>query len=201
MKSRKLHKIIGLILVLPMLGWTITGLIFFIKPGYGGAYEQLKLKTYSLEQSFVVSLSENWQEARLIKTILGQHLLVKTNGAVKHLDPVSLLPKELPTKSQIESLLVDAFTKNKERYGEIIEVVDFTAHTSTGIEVNLNWNSLTLYQTGQDTKLINLLYEIHYLQWSPFKGFNQFLGILGLVLLMTITVLGVRIYVKSRRVN
>jgi len=199
MKSRKLHKIIGLILVLPMLGWTITGLVFFIKPGYGGAYEQLKLKTYPLEQSFVVSSSENWQEARLIKTILGHHLLVKTNGEAKHLDPVSLLPKELPTKAQIESLLADAFSNNKERYGEIIKIADNTAHTSTGIEVILNWNGLSLYQTGKDTKLINLLYEIHYLQWSPFKGFNQFLGVLGLVLLMTITVLGLRIYLKSRR--
>jgi len=51
MNSYRLHKIIGLVLILPMLGWTFTGLIFFIKPGYKGAYEQLALKTYPLEKN------------------------------------------------------------------------------------------------------------------------------------------------------
>jgi hypothetical protein len=199
MRSRKTHKIIGLILVLPMLGWTLTGLIFFIKPGYSGAYEQLKLKTYPLEESIVVSSSMKWEEAKLIKTILGHHLLVKAAGKVKHLDPVSLLPKEIPSSMQYESLLVDAFSKNKERYGNVVSIKGYKAHTSTGIEVNLDWQRLTLSQTGQDTKIINLLYKVHYLQWSPFKGFNQLLGIVGLLLLITLTVFGIKIFVKSRQ--
>ena len=66
MKSRNIHKVIGLILVLPMIGWTFTGLIFFLKPGYEGAYEQLALKTYPLEKSFSIPSSKQWVEARLI---------------------------------------------------------------------------------------------------------------------------------------
>lgn len=199
MKSRKIHKIIGLTLVLPMLGWTLTGLIFFIKPGYGEAYEQLKLKTYLLEKSILVTSSMNWEEAKLINTVLGHHLIVKTEGKVKHLDPVSFMPKESPTDKQYELLLEDAFSHNKERYGKVSSINGNTALTTTGVEVNLNWQSLSLSQKGQDTHLINLLYEIHYLQWTPFKGFNQFLGILGLLLLTTLTVFGTRIYFKSRR--
>jgi hypothetical protein len=198
-KSRKTHKIIGLILVLPMLGWTLTGLIFFIKPGYGEAYEQLLLKTYPLEKSILVTSSMNWKEAKLIKTVLGHHLIVKTGGKVIHLDPVSLMPKESPTDKQYKLLLEDAFHNNKERYGKISSINGYTAHTTTGVEVNLNWQRLSLSQKGQDTHLINLLYEIHYLQWTPFKGFNQFLGIIGLLLLSTLTVFGIRIYLKSRR--
>ncbi|MBA6233812.1 MULTISPECIES: hypothetical protein [unclassified Colwellia] len=198
MKSRKIHKIIGLILVLPMLGWTLTGLIFFIKPGYSEAYEQLSLKTYPLEKSLLVS-APDWQEAKLINTILGHHLLVKTKGKVEHLDPVSLLPKKFPTQLQYKALLEDAFLNHKERYGKIIKINGDHALTSTGVEIKLNWDRLTLNQKGNDTRLINLLYKIHYLQWTPFNGFNQLVGILGLFLLFTLTLFGVRIYITSRK--
>jgi len=199
MKSRKIHKIIGLILVLPMIGWTVTGVIFFIKPGYGEAYEQLKLKTYPLEKSLLVTSSRNWEEAKLINTVLGHHLIVKTEGKVEQLDPVSFKPIENPSDKQYELLLEDAFSHNKTRYGKVTKIVGNKALTTTGVEVHLNWQRLSLSQKGQDTHLINLLYKIHYLQWTPFKGFNQFLGVLGLLLLTALTVFGIRIYLKSRR--
>jgi hypothetical protein len=66
------------------------------------------------------------------------------------------------------------------------------------VKVTLNWNNLKLSQTGQDTQLINLLYQVHYLQWTPYKELNQVLGIFGLILLISLTVLGVRIYIKQR---
>lgn len=198
-KSRKLHKIIGLILVLPMLGWTITGIIFFIKPGYQGAYEQLSIKTYPLSDSIVVRPKSDWQEMKLVSTILGDHLLVKTKNKTKHLDPNSLLPKLEPSETQFKALLLDAFTGNSERYGEVVTLDGLSARTNTGVEIKLDWNNLRLSQKGQDTELINLLYKVHYLQWTPSKNFNQFLGILGLILLALLTVLGVRIYLRNRR--
>jgi hypothetical protein len=60
MKSKRIHRIIGLLLVLPVIGWTITGVIFFIKPGYQAAYDQLVVKTYPLEKSFVIPESKEW---------------------------------------------------------------------------------------------------------------------------------------------
>jgi uncharacterized iron-regulated membrane protein len=41
MRVRNLHRIIGIALLLPFFGWAITGMVFFIKPGYAGAYEIL----------------------------------------------------------------------------------------------------------------------------------------------------------------
>jgi hypothetical protein len=198
MKSRKLHKLIGLTLVLPMLGWTLTGLVFFIKPGYQGAYEQLSVKNHPLSQGLTVTPKKNWQEVRLVNTILGAHLLVKYSHKVEHLDPVSLLDKPAPTKSQFKALLNDAFSDNKARYGDIEHIDGLSAQTSTGVKVTLDWQTLKLNQTGQDTQLINLLYQVHYLQWTPFKGINQVLGIFGLLLLISLTVLGVRLYIKPR---
>lgn len=198
MKSRKLHKLIGLILVLPMLGWTFTGLVFFIKPGYQGAYEQLSVKTYPLSGPITIIPQDNWQEVRVVKTVLGEHLIVKANNKSQHLDPTTLLAMPEPTTLQLETLINDAFTDNQARYGDIISTDGLTAKTNTGVEVVLNWSSLRLSQQGQDTQLINLLYQVHYLQWTPFKELNQVVGILGLILLISLTVLGVRIYLKQR---
>ncbi|MFT6418039.1 MAG: putative iron-regulated membrane protein [Cognaticolwellia sp.] len=198
MKSRKLHKLIGLILVLPMLGWTFTGLVFFIKPGYQGAYEQLSVKTYPLSQPITIIPQDNWQEVRVVKTVLGEHLIVKANNKSQHLDPTTLLAMPEPTTLQFETLINDAFTDNQARYGDIISTDGLTAKTNTGVEVVLNWSSLRFSQQGQDTQLINLLYQVHYLQWTPFKELNQVVGIFGLILLISLTVLGVRIYLKQR---
>lgn len=199
MKSRKIHKIVGLLLVLPMFGWIITGMVFFIKPGYKNAYDQLAIKTYPLEQSFTIPFSNEWKEARLIKSILGHHLLVKTGDGYKHLDPTSYQPKENLTEQEVKNLLNDAFSKNAERYGAVVSSDGYKATTSTGIEVTLNWNNLSIRQSGDDTKFINTLYKIHYLQWTPSKSFNQFFGIMGLLLLMLLTLFGVKIYLSSRR--
>ena len=201
MKTRQIHKVIGLFLVLPMIGWIFTGLIFFIKPGYQAAYDQLSVKTYPLEKSFVIPANKKWKEIRLLKTILGYHLLVKTDNGFEHLDPISLQPKALPHVEEINLLLHDSFLNNSDRYGYVITNDGLKANTSKEIEVTLNWQQLTLRQKGQDTRLINALYKIHYLQWSPFEYINQLLGIVGLLMLMTLTTFGIKLYISGRKIN
>ena len=201
MKSKRIHRIIGLLLVLPVIGWTFTGIVFFIKPGYQAAYDQLTVKTYPLEKSFIIPESKEWTEVRLLKTILGYHLLVKTESGFEHLDPISLQPKELPVGVAINSLFNDSFLNKSDRYGQVISRDNFKVMTSKGIEVSLNWERLTLQQKGDDTTLINTLYKIHYLQWTPYKGINQYMGIIGLILLMTLTIFGLKIYTSSRHKN
>lgn len=199
MKSKRIHRTIGLLLVLPVIGWTITGVIFFIKPGYDAAYDQLVVKTYPLEKSFVIPKSKEWKEVRLLKTILGYHLLVKTDNGFLHLDPISFKAKEMPTALDMTSLLNDSFTDKSDRYGRVRSNDNFTVITSTGIEVSLDWDRLTLRQKGDDTELINTLYKIHYLQWTPYKGINHYMGIIGLTLLMTLTFFGLKIYITGRQ--
>ena len=180
-----------------MLGWTITGIIFFIKPGYQGAYEQLSIKTYPLNESIALQPKREWQEIRLVTSILGDHLLVKSNNKTEHLDPNSLLLKPRPSEAEFKALLLDAFTGNSERYGDVINLDGLSAQTNTGVEIKLDWNNLRLSQKGQDTQLINLLYKVHYLQWTSHKGVDQVLGVLGLILLILLTILGVRLYLKK----
>lgn len=181
-----------------MIGWTVTGLIFFLKPGYQSAYEQLAIKTYPLQRAFTIPAKNHWREARLIKSVLGYHLIVKTDTGTKHLDPLTLAPLPKPERQQLVQLLTDAFSINPSRYGKIESITGDNIVTSTGVNVTLYWDTMRLSQQGNDTKLINYIYQIHYLQWTPFKGFNQVIGIIGLALLLLLTIFGLKIYIQSR---
>jgi len=194
--TRKIHRIIGVILILPFLGWALTGFVFFLKPGYAGAYEILKIKTYRLEGSPTLSPEPNWQEFRYLKTILGPHLLVRTDSGWQQLDPVTRLPKAKPGETDFRMLLKDAFSLNPSRYGEVTSVSDLTARTNTGVEVTLDWSTLSCQQTGNDTAWIDRLYKIHYLQWTGFKTVDKVIGLAGLVLVISLTALGAALALK-----
>jgi hypothetical protein len=190
MKVRTLHRFIGVILLLPFFAWAITGFIFFLKPGYAGAYEILSLKKYPFDQAVSISPKSDWLEYRYFRTILGDHLLARTSKGWQHLNPLNGQPRVGPTQSEIELLLKDAFTANPLRYGDISSVSDNTAKTNTGVEVTIDWASLSLNQRGKDTDRIDLLYRVHYLQWTGVKSLDKVLGLLGLTLVMVLSVMG-----------
>ena len=196
MKTRKIHRVIGVILILPFFGWALTGFVFFIKPGYVGAYEILKVKTYSLANSPTLTVDPAWSELRYLRTVLGDHLLVRTQADWQQLDPVTKQPRAKPSEAEIRLLLKDAFSANPSRYGEIVSISDSTARTSTGVQVSLDWTTLTLQQQGTDTAWIDLLYKIHYLQWTGFKTVDKAVGLAGLILVISLTALGAVLAIK-----
>ena len=106
-------------MLLPFVGWAITGALFFIKPGYSGAYETLIVKTYPLDMPVTLPSNPAWLEARYLKTVLGEHLLVRTASGWTHLDPKTLEGKPAPSEADVRALLGEAFTANPERYGHI----------------------------------------------------------------------------------
>jgi hypothetical protein len=196
MKARTLHRRIGIVLLLPFFGWAITGLIFFIKPGYAGAYEILTPKTYPLNPAVTVAPDPAWQEVRYFRTVLGDHLIARTDKGWVHLDPGNRQPRSAPTEAGIRLLLNDAFSANPARYGQISEVAGDTVKTNTGVEVAIDWNRMSLRQKGRDTERIDLLYRIHYLQWTGVKALDRILGFTGLALVIALTVLGARLALK-----
>ena len=190
MKARTLHRCVGVVLLLPFLGWAITGFIFFLKPGYAGAYEILTPKTYPLTGAASISPQSEWLEYRYFRTVLGDHLIARTDKGWMNLNLTDMQPRSGPTQSEIEILLKDAFTVNPQRYGNISSISGHTARTNTGVEVTVDWNKLSLQQRGKDTERIDLLYKIHYLQWTGIKSVDKALGLTGLTLVMVLTVLG-----------
>lgn len=190
---RKLHRVIGIVLLLPFLGWAVTGAIFFIKPGYGAAYDALAVKTYPMESPLAVQPDPAWREVRYLRTILGPHLIARTGTGWAQLNPATLQPARAPSDDDIKRLVADAVTANPARYGHIISLADRVVTTDTGAVITVDWNRLALQQRGRDTDRIDGLYRIHYLQWSGEKTIDKVLGLAGLTLLVALTILGARL--------
>jgi PepSY-associated transmembrane protein len=194
MKARALHRIIGLVMLLPLIGWAVTGSIFFLKPGYAGAYDTPQVKTYPLETNVALEIDRSWLEFRYVKTILGEHLLARTEQGWQHLDPHSLQPKPAPTEDEIRALIADAVTTNPSRYEHIASVKGNTATTDTNVRVTIDWNRLALAQRGADTERIDFFYKIHYLQLTGVATVDKALGALAIALVLILSVLGVRLF-------
>src|ERR1041385_981481 len=112
-------------MLLPLVGWALTAAVFFVKPGYAGAYEQLAVRSYPLDDNLSFH-AQAWREARLVKTILGTHLLVRTDAGWRNLDPSTLRIAPAPSQEKLRLLFEDAFTANPNRYGHVASQVDQT---------------------------------------------------------------------------
>jgi uncharacterized iron-regulated membrane protein len=200
MRLRKAHRIIGIILLIPFFGWALTGLVFFIKPGYAGAYESLAPKTYPLNTEMPIKAEANWQEMRYVRSILGDHLLVRTPAGWANLDPLTHQSRPAPTENELRTLVSDAFSANPQRYGQITSVQGNTVATNTGVEVTVDWNRMSLQQKGRDTDRIDLLYRIHYLQWTGHKTVDRVVGLAGIALVLVLTTLGVLLAFRRGRI-
>jgi hypothetical protein len=190
---RKIHRVIGLVMLLPLVAWAATGAVFFTKPGYGAAYDALAIRTYPIEGPITVRPDPAWREIRHLRTILGLHLLARTDKGWVQLDPITLQPAARPRDEDVKRLIADAFAVNPSRYGQIVTLDGGTATTDTGAVITFDWNRLGLTQRGRDTDRIDRLYKIHYLQWTGEKTVDKFLGLAGLVLLTALTTLGARL--------
>ena len=104
MKTGKLHRLLGLVLVLPFIGWTVTGVIFFIKPGYDEAYEMLSIKEYPISDTITIVPQENWKNIRVKKTILGTHVLTNIDGKSLNLNPHTLDANPEPADDDIRKV-------------------------------------------------------------------------------------------------
>jgi hypothetical protein len=196
MNARRLHKLIGLVMLLPFFGWAVTGTVFFIKPGYAGAYEILQAKTYPMDKTVSITPSSEWREYRCLRTILGDHLLVRTSAGWSNLDPLTLQERKHPSADEITRLIDDATSPNQQRYGKVVSVNDLTARTATGVEIRLNWDRMSLEQRGLDTVWLDRLYKVHYLQWTGFAILDRVLGVTGLALILVLSILGIRLALR-----
>jgi hypothetical protein len=190
---RALHRALGITMLLPLLAWAVTGAVFFIKPGYSGAYESLAVRTYPLTAPVSVPPAADWREVRYLKTVLGDHLIARTESGWKQLDPVTLQGRPAPTDADIRTLVTDAFTENPERYGRIATIEGTRITTDTGVRVTLDWNRLSLAQYGRDTARIDAIYKVHYLQWTGVESIDKVIGGLGLFLMVALSAFGVRL--------
>ncbi len=199
LRANSWHRILGIILLLPLCLWSLTGLVFLIKPGYTGAYATLTPRFLPITQSFTITPAEDWSEVKLYRTLLGDHLIVKIHDTWRHLDPSNMRDRPLPSQHELAQLVDDAMAQWRERYGNIAAVQGDRIFTDTGVEINVDWSQLTFTQTGSDTRVINTLYKIHYLQWLGTPTLNAILGAAGAFSVIVLALLGLVNYLKTRK--
>jgi hypothetical protein len=197
---KKSHQLLGYLLLLPFMGWVITGVFFFIKPGYKSAYENLAIKTYPLDKIHHLEIV-GVDEIRLLRSVLGNHLLVKKQTGWLQLDPITYEVLEITNQQQTRRLIEDAIQINPERYGKIESIDGTKIKMSTDVTINLNWSEMSLYQSGSDTDFINWMYKVHYLQWTGIKAVDRVLGIVGLALVLVLAFLGMTISLRRKGEN
>lgn len=199
MKYRRLHRLLGLALLLPFAAWATTAIFFLVRPGYTDAYAALDLTTASLPAAIDVSTEPDWREFRYASSPLGEHLLVRTSSGWQHLDGRTGAPFPPPDETELRRLLETAIAAaNPARYGQLTSIDGLNAQTSTGVEIAVHWNNLTASQSGRDTRWINKIYDIHYLRWTGHAGFDQVFGVAGLMLLLVLTWTGATLALRGK---
>lgn len=192
MNRRKIHRLTGVLLLLPFIAWSTTAVFFLVRPAYEQAYEQLLVRQLPMTEPVALHAAPEWQEMRVFRTVLGDHLLVREDGRWQHLNALTMEPWGLPDDAALTRLLEDAFVANKARYGRVTNLQNNMAVTNTGVRITINWDTLSLSQSGLDTEVINKIYDIHYLRWTGYRPFDDVFGVFGLMLLMYMTFSGAR---------
>ena len=198
-----LHQYLGLFMLLPFVAWAITGVFFFVKPGYKEAYASLPIMAYPLmaqdQLKATLPSTSQWLEFRQIRTVLGVHLLVKDHDGWQQLKPLSFEALLKPSAEQVRALVKDAIATDPSCYGDIQSVNGLSVLTTNDIRISLNWEKLSLVQQGKDTDFINTMYDIHYLRWTGYQQVDQILGVVGLGLVIILAFLGVSMIFQRRK--
>jgi len=201
MKIRQIHRLFGALLLAPMIVWAITGLIFFIKPGYSEAYAPLNLPTQPLTNPIELPAMPDATELKLLNTPLGPSLLVRGNEGWQHYDLTTMAPKPEPDASALRQLVEPAIASDPGRYGRIEAIDGLTVTTDTGVRIKLHWPTLRLSQYGKDTARIDWFYKLHYLQWTGHQTADRVLGFAGLVLVMAMALTGLKMLFDRRKTS
>jgi hypothetical protein len=180
-----MHRVLGVVLVLPLLLWTVTGLVFLVKPGWSGAYEAL-----SAFDERPVDLGGLVPPARLgepqatridlVSTAIGPvYRMTLPGGETRIVEASSGVALSPLTPQAGERIALDAASRAsaRERYGTVKAVreeasaiaVDFEG----GATVSVGRTDLALSQSGSDTALIDALYRMHYLQWTGVAALDR----------------------------
>ena len=188
--SKQRHRLSGIVLILPFIAWSLTGIFFLVRPGYEQAYERVPVKQYPSEANIALEVNPDWQEVRFFRTILGDHLLVLSDDGWQHLERHSKDIWALPAAAELTKLLEDAFQFNAQRYGNVVSLAGNQATTDTGVELTVDWQTLSIRQNGRDSRWIDRIYRAHYLQWTGIGWLDSIVGVAGLILLLYMSISG-----------
>jgi hypothetical protein len=219
-RAPRVHRAAGLLLVAPLLLWIATGLLFHVKPGWDAAYETLAAPPPGPLPWERVVFSPAMLEARGLldpgPVALAPHPsgLVAVYGRRAGLpaavdgtsgEPIPAAPEE---SARAFALAAIGASRHAGRYGAILPGAEAAVHRSalTGAD-----DPAFLFRTAGGHRLlvdrvtgevsqesalrdrIELLYRVHYLQWTPWGPFNAALVVAASLLVLLLAGSGIRL--------
>lgn len=211
MSWRGAHRWLALALIAPLVVWSLTGLLFHLKPGWGRAYD-----LPSIERADALAVARLVPPAQLVvdgeithvelfTTALGPLYRVTTARGPALYDATTGARRSPLSADDAAALIRDAVARSPHAaaYGATIappavaERAVTLAYASAVVE--LGRDDGALQQRGADTDRIDWLYRLHYLQWTGQRTLDRALGIVGLVVIWAAMIAGVVLFVRGRR--
>jgi uncharacterized iron-regulated membrane protein len=216
--TRTLHRLIGILMAVPLFLWIVTGILFNVKYRYAEAYEPLALK--------ISSTASEWNGA-----LVSPGELV-SSGKIDSAGRISLFmhPSKTPAYAGVRGntpVVINASTGdyiseameaelkhwaddavgqslNAARYGAIVNRTSGKRLSAlTGVEdpatvfeysegktVTVDRLTGEMSQTGTINEWIDWTYRIHYLQWTPWHWVNIALVLVAVPLTLGLAMSG-----------
>jgi uncharacterized iron-regulated membrane protein len=206
------HRWAAIVLVALLVVWSITGLLFHLKPGWDRAYDQLSVKrdepvdlssvvpVASLTGVSLTSSGAVPTSIELFSTVLGPMYRVTTRAGASIVDATTGRVRTF-TAEEVTRLVDDAVSRSPfaKRYGAHLGIDDNKVRYAGEQIVTFSPTTMRISQEGRDTRRIDWLYRIHYLQWTGNKTIDKILAIGGLALIWIVLVPGVVLFVRRLR--
>lgn len=209
MSWAKAHRWLAILLVVLLAVWSVTGLLFHLKPGWSRAYDMLSaerggpLHPGTLAAPSVVG--DGVTSFELIDTALGPLYRVTGAGGAALYDAQTGAKRSPLALADAKALALDAVARSAHasEYGPL-ETADLRGERaviafSGGATVEVGLTDARMSQRGGDTDRIDWLYRIHYLQWTGNRSIDKVLAIGGLALIWAVVVPGLVLFVRRLR--
>jgi len=224
LRWNRLHRWLAIVLVLPLVVWSVTGLLFHLKPGWARAYDMLSderpleapvhssaaapaavsitAPAVSLD-ALAAAAGGPVQRVELFGSALGPLYRVTVADVPVLLD-ASLHRRSPLSLEDARALAADAVARSTHRaaYGAIgaarIEGSNVRV-AFAGADVDVDRASGSISQRGRDTDRIDWLYRLHYLSWTGNRTLDRVLAVVGLVLIWLVMIPGLVLFVRGRR--
>ncbi|HYN43462.1 MAG TPA: hypothetical protein VE129_16920 [Thermoanaerobaculia bacterium] len=217
--ARAIHRLAGAGLVLPLVLWIGTGLLFHVKPGWDEAYESLSAPPPAPPPWERVVFSPASVKARGLLDPGPVTLAAHPSGLVAYFgrrdgraaavdgtsgDPI---PPASEGVARAFALAAISASRHAASYGKIL-ATEPTVHrspltgtedpallflTSGGKRVLVDRVTGEVSQSGALNDRIDLLYRIHYLQWTPWRPVNVALVLGASLLVLVLAASGLRL--------
>lgn len=207
------HRTLAIALVVLLVVWSITGVLFHLKPGWDRAYDQLAverpgpLKLAAIVPASALAAALDGaaiERVTLFDSQLGPLYRVSTAAGTELVDATTGKKRSPLTVPEAEALIADAVARSPHRaaYGDPARThadertvkIDFEDAT-----VTVGRSDARISQRGATSDRIDWLYRIHYLQWTGNKTIDRAFAVLGLALIWAVMIPGLVLFVRRFR--